>query len=172
MNPHARALQALTRIRYLSCNSCARESTTWKSPSLRSSATNILSSPHQVPLLPSRFVHSSRPLCSTDVKPSSSDPGEPSPDPAAPDSKKDRLPPLSDLPHILWPSFFKTIRNFILSTFIIRPYLDQEFYASEFMRGAKQVRAYGPSVISLCSSFNVFGISCFNRRSDFSCDVQ
>lgn len=49
-----------------------------------------------------------------------------------------KLPPLMNFPEIMWPSFIKSIRNFILSTFIIKPYFDKDFSLPDFVRGSKQ----------------------------------
>ncbi|CAH1954994.1 unnamed protein product [Acanthoscelides obtectus] len=50
-----------------------------------------------------------------------------------------KLPPLMpDVPKIVWPSLLKSIRNFILATFIIRPYFDNDFSLSEFVLGSKK----------------------------------
>nr|CAH7744099.1 unnamed protein product [Callosobruchus chinensis] len=50
-----------------------------------------------------------------------------------------RLPPLMpDATKIVWPSLLKSIRNFILATFIIKPYFDNEFSLSEFVHGSKK----------------------------------
>ncbi|GAB0087862.1 m-AAA protease-interacting protein 1, mitochondrial [Sergentomyia squamirostris] len=48
------------------------------------------------------------------------------------------LPPLMDFPELVWPTVFKSIRNWILVNFIIRPYIDQEFSMPDFVAGAKQ----------------------------------
>lgn len=50
----------------------------------------------------------------------------------------EKLPPLMDFPEIMWPSLIKSIRNFILSTFIIKPYFDNEFNLPDFIKGTKQ----------------------------------
>lgn len=56
---------------------------------------------------------------------------------SGPPSKK--LPPLmSNFPKIVWPSVIKSIRNFILATFIIKPYLDREFNLKDFVDGSKK----------------------------------
>lgn len=49
-----------------------------------------------------------------------------------------KLPPLMNFPEIMWPSVIKSIRNFILSTFIIKPYFDKDFNLPDFVRGSKQ----------------------------------
>lgn len=50
----------------------------------------------------------------------------------------EKLPPLMDFPEIVWPSLIKSIRNFILSTFIIKPYFDHEFNLPDFVKGSKK----------------------------------
>ncbi|KAK5649113.1 hypothetical protein RI129_004005 [Pyrocoelia pectoralis] len=49
-----------------------------------------------------------------------------------------KLPPLMNFPEIIWPSLFKSMRNFILSTFIIKPYMDHEFSIPDFVKGSKK----------------------------------
>lgn len=49
-----------------------------------------------------------------------------------------KLPPLMNFPEIVWPSLIKSFRNFILSTFIIKPYMDREFNIPEFVKGSKK----------------------------------
>lgn len=48
------------------------------------------------------------------------------------------LPTVMDFPNIVWPSVFKTIKNWIMINFIIRPYFDQEFSMPDFVSGSKQ----------------------------------
>lgn len=55
-------------------------------------------------------------------------------------SGKPPLPKLMDFPEITWPSFFKSIRNWILSQFIIVRYFDNEFSLPDFVLGSKKVR--------------------------------
>ncbi|XP_018333612.2 m-AAA protease-interacting protein 1, mitochondrial [Agrilus planipennis] len=57
-------------------------------------------------------------------------------DSSGPPTKK--MATLMNFPEIVWPSFFKSIRNFIFATLIIKPYFDREFTLSEFVRGSKQ----------------------------------
>ncbi|XP_053667187.1 m-AAA protease-interacting protein 1, mitochondrial [Anopheles marshallii] len=45
---------------------------------------------------------------------------------------------LMDFPQLVWPSVIKTIRNWIMVHFIIRPYFDREFALPDFIQGAKQ----------------------------------
>lgn len=49
-----------------------------------------------------------------------------------------KLPPLMTFPHIIWPSIIKSIRNFILTTFIIKPYMDRDFSFPDFVVGSKK----------------------------------
>lgn len=49
-----------------------------------------------------------------------------------------KLPPLMNIPQVVWPSVFKSLHNFILSTFIIKPYFDREFSLADFVLGAKK----------------------------------
>lgn len=49
-----------------------------------------------------------------------------------------KLPPLMNFPKIIWPSLIKSIKNFILATFIIKPYLDREFNLPDFVYGSKK----------------------------------
>lgn len=61
---------------------------------------------------------------------------------SAPPSNK--LPPLMpNFPKIVWPSLIKSIRNFILATFIIKPYLDREFSLTDFVNGSKKAVEVG-----------------------------
>ncbi|KAJ8958648.1 hypothetical protein NQ318_016373 [Aromia moschata] len=55
---------------------------------------------------------------------------------APPANKLPQLMP--NLPKIVWPSLIKSIRNFILATFIIKPYLDREFNLPDFVAGSKK----------------------------------
>lgn len=48
-----------------------------------------------------------------------------------------RLPTLMEFPKIVWPSLLKTIKNWILVNFIVRPYFDQEFNMPNFVNGTK-----------------------------------
>ncbi|XP_058176836.1 m-AAA protease-interacting protein 1, mitochondrial [Anopheles ziemanni] len=45
---------------------------------------------------------------------------------------------LMDFPQLVWPSVIKTVRNWIMVHFIIRPYFDREFSLPDFVQGAKQ----------------------------------
>lgn len=51
--------------------------------------------------------------------------------------QSDKLPTLMDFPNIIWPSLLKTIKNWILVNFIVRPYFDQEFNMPTFVNGTK-----------------------------------
>ncbi|KAJ6632718.1 m-AAA protease-interacting protein 1, mitochondrial [Pseudolycoriella hygida] len=48
-----------------------------------------------------------------------------------------KLPALMEFPNITWPSLIKSIKNWILVNFIIRPYFDQDFTMPNFVEGAK-----------------------------------
>lgn len=63
-------------------------------------------------------------------------------------TKRRRLPPLMDFTEIVWPSLFKSIKNWILVTFIIRPYFDNNFQMQEFVAGSNQAL----EIISTCIS--------------------
>ncbi|GLV40614.1 uncharacterized protein CBL_04416 [Carabus blaptoides fortunei] len=43
-----------------------------------------------------------------------------------------------EFPEIVWPSIIKSLRNFILTTFIIKPYFDRDFNLPEFVAGSKK----------------------------------
>ncbi|XP_071439543.1 m-AAA protease-interacting protein 1, mitochondrial isoform X2 [Hetaerina americana] len=43
-----------------------------------------------------------------------------------------------NFPQIIWPSFFKSLKNWILCTTIITPYFDREFNLPDFISGSKQ----------------------------------
>lgn len=53
-------------------------------------------------------------------------------------STKAKLPPLMNFPEVVWPSLIKSLRNFILAHFIIKPYFDKDFNLPDFVSGAKQ----------------------------------
>lgn len=61
---------------------------------------------------------------------------QPKPDPVGPPKRS--LPPLMDFPELVWPSVFKSVRNWILSTLIIAPYFDREFSLYDFVVGSKR----------------------------------
>lgn len=48
---------------------------------------------------------------------------------------------LMDFPLIIWPNIIKTIKNWIYTTLIIRPYLDPDFNLSAFVEGSKLAAA-------------------------------
>lgn len=81
--------------------------------------------------------------------------------------RKRSLPQLMDFPEIVWPSVLKTIKNWILVNFIIRPYFDREFTVPDFVAGAKQalqvmeVWAIGGGLTSFVSAF----AGCFRKTS-------
>lgn len=56
----------------------------------------------------------------------------------------EQLPTLMDFPKIIWPSLLKTIKNWILVNFIVRPYFDQEFNMPNFVFGAKHALQVSP----------------------------
>ncbi|EAT41135.1 AAEL007196-PA [Aedes aegypti] len=60
------------------------------------------------------------------------------PDELPPRGRGRTLPKLMDFPEIIWPSIMKSIKNWIMVHFIIRPYFDREFSLPEFVQGAKQ----------------------------------
>lgn len=47
------------------------------------------------------------------------------------------LPKLMSFPQIVWPSVFKTVKNWIMINFIIRPYFDNDFNVNDFVAGTK-----------------------------------
>lgn len=49
-----------------------------------------------------------------------------------------KLPPLMEFPKITWPSLVKSIKNFMLVTFIIKPYFDRDFNLPDFVIGSKK----------------------------------
>ncbi|XP_030753883.1 m-AAA protease-interacting protein 1, mitochondrial [Sitophilus oryzae] len=53
-------------------------------------------------------------------------------------SPENKLPPLMNISHIVWPSIFKSFRNLLLTTFIIKPYFDPEFKINDFVNGSKK----------------------------------
>lgn len=54
-----------------------------------------------------------------------------------------KLPPLMEFPQIIWPSLLKTMKNWILVNFIIRPYFDREFNMPDFVNGTKHALQVG-----------------------------
>lgn len=50
--------------------------------------------------------------------------------------RKLTIPEIMEFPQIIWPSLLKTLKNFILVHFIIRPYLDKEFNLPDFKYSA------------------------------------
>lgn len=61
-----------------------------------------------------------------------------------PSNKLPQLMP--DFPKIVWPSLLKSLRNFILATFIIKPYLDREFNLPDFVAGSKKAVEVGINI--------------------------
>ncbi|CAG4934874.1 unnamed protein product [Parnassius apollo] len=57
-----------------------------------------------------------------------------------------KLPQLMEFPPIVWPSFFKYIKNWMFANFIIRPYFDPEFNLNEFIEASK----HAVQVVSEC----------------------
>lgn len=47
------------------------------------------------------------------------------------------LPTVMEFPNIVWPSVLKTIKNWVMINFIIKPYFDKEFDMSDFVGGTK-----------------------------------
>lgn len=47
------------------------------------------------------------------------------------------LPTVMEFPNIIWPSVLKTIKNWVMINFIIKPYFDKEFDMSDFVGGTK-----------------------------------
>lgn len=64
----------------------------------------------------------------------STSPQEPQ-EPPKPSRKS--LPQLMSFPKIVWPSVFKSIKNWIMINFIVRPYFDKSFNLAEFTSGTK-----------------------------------
>ncbi|CAG9862035.1 unnamed protein product [Phyllotreta striolata] len=57
----------------------------------------------------------------------------------SPPPQDNKLPKLlPDFPIVVWPSFFYTIKNFILFNFIIKPYLDRDFNLPDFVGASKK----------------------------------
>lgn len=54
-----------------------------------------------------------------------------------------KLPQLMEFPPVVWPSFINFIKNWMFSTFIIRPYFDQEFSLQEFIEASKHAVQVG-----------------------------
>ncbi|KAJ8935399.1 hypothetical protein NQ314_012817 [Rhamnusium bicolor] len=45
---------------------------------------------------------------------------------------------MPNFPKVVWPSLIKSFRNFILATFVIKPYFDREFNLPDFIAGSKK----------------------------------
>uniref|UniRef100_A0A8D8LL60 Uncharacterized protein C2orf47 homolog, mitochondrial n=1 Tax=Cacopsylla melanoneura TaxID=428564 RepID=A0A8D8LL60_9HEMI len=58
------------------------------------------------------------------------------------------FPKFSNLPEIVWPSFFKSIKNVITTYFIIKPYFDAEFDLNEFEKGSRKALEFVSSCVS------------------------
>lgn len=54
-----------------------------------------------------------------------------------PPPSRNKLPRLMSFPQIIWPSVFKTIKNWIMVNFIVRPYFDNDFQMADFVAGTK-----------------------------------
>jgi hypothetical protein len=65
----------------------------------------------------------------------------------------ENLPSLMNFPEIVWPSVIKTIRNWILTNILIKPYFDQEFSLPDFILGSKQVYL---AILSLTLQSHIF----------------
>lgn len=88
-----------------------------------------------------------------------------------------KLPQLmSNFPKIVWPSLFKSIRNFILATFIIKPYLDREFNLPDFVAGSKKAVEVGSNSISeINSNYSMAvykGIKCLFIKLFSKCPIR
>lgn len=57
---------------------------------------------------------------------------------SGPPAPSHKLPPLMEFPMAVWPSVLKSLKNIILTTFIIKPYLDPEFSLADFIVGSKR----------------------------------
>lgn len=69
-----------------------------------------------------------------------------------------KLPPLMDFPQLVWPSIIKSIRNFILTTFIVKPYLDRDFNFPDFLVGSKKaVEVRKCSVLCTANTLVIIG---------------
>lgn len=53
------------------------------------------------------------------------------------DHSKKSLPPLMSFPEVVWPSVLKTVKNWILINFIVKPYFDNDFTLPDFVAGTK-----------------------------------
>lgn len=85
-------------------------------------------------------------------KPSQASQDEAASTPPAPSSgssdtpvSKRTMPRLMNFPEIMWPSFFNSIRNWILVQFVIRPHFDRDFYLNDFVAGAKKAIQVQPT---------------------------
>lgn len=50
----------------------------------------------------------------------------------------EKFPTLMDFPKLMYPSFFKTIKNYVTVILIIKPYFDIDFNLDDFIVGSKQ----------------------------------
>uniref|UniRef100_A0A1B6HW95 Uncharacterized protein n=1 Tax=Homalodisca liturata TaxID=320908 RepID=A0A1B6HW95_9HEMI len=73
-------------------------------------------------------------------------------------NKEQDLPKIMNLPQVVWPSVFKTVRNWILSNFIIMRYFDHEFNLPDFVAGSKQAVESVSGTISRGDLDNLSGL--------------
>ncbi|XP_008210384.1 uncharacterized protein LOC100116759 [Nasonia vitripennis] len=59
-----------------------------------------------------------------------------------------RLPALTDDAPVIWPSFFRTLSNFIQCNFVIKPYMDNDFNLPDFLDGTKQALSVVSSALA------------------------
>lgn len=126
-----------------STNTCIILSCYQSTDVLRSSGSLFLpnSFKHQFKSNTSRLLNT---FCSaisnfTSVRPFSLSCKNASKDPNYPYTSKNEELMLMEFPQTIWPSVIYTIKNWILATLIIRPYMDRDFSLDEFSRGAKKV---------------------------------
>lgn len=80
-----------------------------------------------------------------------------------------KLPPLMNFPQIIWPSIIKSIRNFILTTFIVKPYLDREFNFPDFVVGSKKAVEVSKCIVNTLweINYNITGSIVKDRRGRY-----
>lgn len=61
-----------------------------------------------------------------------------------------RLPQLMEFPPVVWPSFFKFIKNWMFANFIIRPYFESEFSLYDFVEASKHAVEVCSLLLRLC----------------------
>lgn len=87
-------------------------------------------------------------------------------------SRRQRLPALMDFHEIVWPSIFKSIKNWILINFIIRPYFDKDFTIQEFSKGSKHALSVSVQVFRLFNGANFLNFWLLNFFLDnFDCNL-